>query len=118
MKDINRNWTKGKFSSDKQKGKPGYCFMAQVWNDDGNNTVAMIEPTNTAIEASANAVLFSDALNTANKTGLTPSELLKQRDEMKDALKAALLILETENIFGHARLAIKEAIANAKNIYQ
>ena len=38
-------------------------------------------------EMIANANLFVDAHNTAQKCGLLPSELLKQRDELKEALK-------------------------------
>lgn len=36
-------------------------------------------------EAEANAELIADAFNTSNKTGLLPSELLKQRDELLNA---------------------------------
>jgi hypothetical protein len=37
-------------------------------------------------EAEANAQLIADAGTTANKSGLFPSELLMQRDELRDAL--------------------------------
>jgi hypothetical protein len=37
-------------------------------------------------EAKSNALLIADAGNTAQKCGLLPSELLKQRDELKRAL--------------------------------
>ena len=37
--------------------------------------------------AKANAVLIADAGNTAQKCGLLPSELLRQRDELREALK-------------------------------
>ena len=37
-------------------------------------------------EAKANVELFCDAGNTAQKCGLLPSELLRQRDELKEAL--------------------------------
>lgn len=40
-------------------------------------------------EDKANGSLFVDAANTANKCGLLPSELLKQRDELLKALEAA-----------------------------
>ena len=36
----------------------------------------------------ANANLIADALNTANKCGLLPSELLEQRDELLYCVKA------------------------------
>ena len=38
--------------------------------------------------AKANAVLIADAGNTAQKCGLLPSELLRQRDELREALAA------------------------------
>ncbi len=38
-------------------------------------------------ERDANALLISEAFNVTNKTGLTPSELLIQRDEILDFLK-------------------------------
>lgn len=98
MKEINRNWTKGESSSDKQKGKLGHCFAAQVWNEDGTS-VAYMEPTNVENEASANAALFSDALNIANKTGLTPSELLDQRDELLETLKQQ--VQKTQELIDH-----------------
>ena len=38
-------------------------------------------------ESANNATLIADAGNTAQKCGLLPSELLKQRDELREALK-------------------------------
>ena len=38
-------------------------------------------------ELQANALLIADAGNTAQKCGLLPSELLQQRDELREALK-------------------------------
>lgn len=38
-------------------------------------------------EMHANATLIADAGNTAQKCGLLPSELLQQRDELKEALE-------------------------------
>ncbi len=42
-------------------------------------------------EMNANAKLIADAGTTANKCGLLPSELLKQRDELLKALRAVRL---------------------------
>ena len=112
MSGINRNWTKGNnFVAFKPEDSNGWV---NVRLDTGSSwSVATCYISETSIP---DAELIADAFNTANKTGLTPSELLEQRNEMKDALEAALRILEAENIFGHAKLAIKDAIANAKNI--
>ena len=41
----------------------------------------------------ADAVLIADAGNTAQKCGLLPSELLRQRDELKEALSKALEVI-------------------------
>lgn len=38
-------------------------------------------------ELQANALLIADAGNTAQKCGLLPSELLQQRDELREALQ-------------------------------
>lgn len=45
---------------------------------------------NTIAQCKANAELFLDAGNTANKCDLLPSELLKQRDELLHSLTRAL----------------------------
>lgn len=41
----------------------------------------------TSEESKANAELFADAGNTIQSCGLLPSELLKQRDELRDFLR-------------------------------
>lgn len=41
-------------------------------------------------EMHANATLICDAGNTAQKCGLLPSELLQQRDELKEALQSLM----------------------------
>jgi hypothetical protein len=49
---------------------------------------------NTITQCKANAELFLDAGNTANKCDLLPSELLKQRDNLLKALKEANNLLK------------------------
>ena len=39
------------------------------------------------IEAEANAILITDAFNTTNESGLKPSQLYKQNQELLDALE-------------------------------
>ena len=46
-----------------------------------------------SFEAEHNADLICDAGNTAQKCGLLPSELLRQRDELKEALSKALEVI-------------------------
>ncbi|MBL4839361.1 MULTISPECIES: hypothetical protein [Thalassospira] len=41
-----------------------------------------------ALEATENLYLIAEAFNVANETGLTPSQLRAQRDELLDAFKA------------------------------
>ncbi len=63
-------------------------------------------------EMNANAQLIADAGTTANKCGLLPSELLKQRDELIEALKGM-----TDNFYITAtsdEVAQDVAMSNAK----
>ena len=46
--------------------------------------------------AEAHAILCADAGNTAQKCGLLPSELLQQRDELKEALMRLLQACDDE----------------------
>lgn len=60
-----------------------------------------------------NTDLICDAGNVANKTGLTPSELLAQRDELLEALKSARILIKDARIW-EALQYIGTAIAKAK----
>lgn len=48
------------FSSTEQKGPPGHCLVAQVFDANGHS-IACIEPTDDPAEATAIAKLFADA---------------------------------------------------------
>lgn len=74
--------TKGKFSFSPQKGTMNHCFQAQIWTTSKETPVADINSTKTEGEANANAELFVDALNTVNVCGLSPIELLEQRNDL------------------------------------
>ena len=58
--------------------------------EDGSNIAILTHLTNfmrrDTNEVERNALLIADAGNTAQKCGLLPSELLQQRDELKEAL--------------------------------
>ena len=54
----------------------------------GNYPIITIDEF-TESKSEANAYLIADALNTVNKCDLMPSEVLKQRDELLQALKVA-----------------------------
>ena len=69
-------------------------------------------------EAEANMQLCCDAGNTAQKCGLLPSELLQQRDELKEALELAVKVMQPyKDLYNAAaeRNAIKLAEAAIKN---
>lgn len=54
----------------------------------GESIIAHINAENVSPEeCKANAELFADAGNTIQSCGLLPSELLKQRDELRDFLR-------------------------------
>jgi len=58
--------------------------------EDGSNIAILTHLTNfkrrDTDEVEPNALLIADAGNTAQKCGLLPSELLQQRDELREAL--------------------------------
>mgnify|MGYP003614899726 CR=1 FL=1 len=64
------------------------------------------------IEAEANAILITDAFNTANDSGLTPSQLYKQNHELLKALTA--FIDGKERNFEILAKNTRQAINNAK----
>jgi CRISPR/Cas system-associated protein Csx1 len=76
-------------------------------------------------EADANADLIADAANTYNTTPILPSELLKQRNEMLEALERAQKIIEhvinitptseQRNLYTHANIIALTAIKSATN---
>ena len=71
-----------------------------------------------SFEAEHNAELIADAGNTAQKCGLLPSELLQQRDELKEALELAVKVMQPyKDLYNAAaeRNAIKLAEAAIKN---
>lgn len=68
------------------------------------------------IEAEANAKLIAEAGNVANQTGMTPMQILKQRNELLQALKDARAFLSINGLFvNNAELydKIESAISDA-----
>ncbi len=57
-----------KYTFSEQKGKPGHCLMAQVWDEDGNS-VANIKSTEEEEDATATARLFAEAAETKEQHG-------------------------------------------------
>lgn len=51
-----------KYTASAQKGKPGHCYAVQVFGPDGKS-VAVIEPTEDATEATVLAGVIAGALN-------------------------------------------------------
>ena len=121
MTEINRNWTKGEiFEMD-------YAGNYWLQDEDSYSGPNILDKAFTPEdEVMANIALIKDAFNTANKTGLTPSELMEQRDELLEALKYSNLLLDE---FGKLKtfksrwpeitqqhIMNDDAISNAKNI--
>lgn len=104
-------------------------FILDWWNSDRvdlrtkeNKRLARIEtdfinkPATPFIELEANAELFKDSIETANKCNLLPSELLEQRDELLTNLKRLVDRIQECNYhndfpsaFERAQNAIKKA---------
>ena len=65
----------------------------------------------------ADAELIADAGNTAQKCGLLPSELLQQRDELREALINVMAIIKDcyPLLFDNEKPAVKQAEAAIKN---
>ena len=80
MKDL--KITRGEWQFENYAG-----YMA-LQNDVGYHAKDILNADSVgSFEAEHNAELCCDAGNTAQKCGLLPSELLKQRDELREALE-------------------------------
>ena len=55
---------------------------------------SILDEENVGTEAYSNAFLCADAGNTAQKCGLLPSELLQQRDELREKLSEAIATIK------------------------
>lgn len=77
--------TKGKWQHNKHSRGNIECNGRSIANCMGYST--NIGNGEHIVENYANAELVIDAGNTAQKCGLLPSELLRQRDELREALK-------------------------------
>ena len=93
--------------------------------EDGSNIAILTHLTNLmrrdTNEVERNALLIADSGNTAQKCGLLPSELLQQRDELKEALELAVKVMQPyKDLYNAAaeRNAIKLAEAAIKNTEQ
>jgi hypothetical protein len=94
------NGTKGKCHIEKRRDTlleiRSNCrvkIIAECENYDRNKQTMSI------LECEANAELIQEAFNTVNECGLTPSELLKQRNELIEALTQ--LLAEADDLYTH-----------------
>lgn len=78
---------------------------------------SILDEENVGTEAYSNAFLCVDAGNTAQKCGLLPSELLQQRDELREALINVMAIIKDcyPLLFDNEKPAVKQAEAAIKN---
>ena len=89
--------------------------------EDGSNIAILTHLTNfmrrDTNEVERNALLIADAGNTAQKCGLLPSELLQQRDELKEALINVMVVVRDcyPLLFDNEKPAVKQAEAAIKN---
>lgn len=89
--------------------------------EDGSNIATLTHLTNfkrrDTDEVERNALLIADAGNTAQKCGLLPSELLQQRDELREALINVMAIIKDcyPLLFDNEKPAVKQAEAAIKN---
>lgn len=67
-----------KWTYSPQKGTPGHCFQAQVWNEK-DESIAVIEATKNAKDATEIAKLMSEA-----------PQLKEQNEKMHKALKGVI----------------------------
>ena len=63
---LKENMPPTPWSSSIQKGTPGHCFQAQVWDKDGNS-LACIEPTENPITASIVARFIAEIRNALDR---------------------------------------------------
>lgn len=92
--------------------------------EDGSNIAILTHLTNfkrrDTDEVERNALLIADAGNTAQKCGLLPSELLQQRNELKEALAEqkrlyfSLFDEETSCMYCEAKIRLGSAIILCK----
>jgi|GEM_PF-6371004 len=85
MKDL--GITKGEWEFKPIKESNGWTDVRLKGKDHSIATCYMGRSNKDLEELNANAILIADAGTTANKCGLLPSEVLKQRDDVLDKLK-------------------------------
>ena len=99
----------------------GEWFVANFEQEDGNYIYTNNNPFSAiarvykgdsphTLKANANALLIADAGTTSNKSGLLPSELLEQRNELLEALKAIMGSGQTMALNRAYKIQAKEAI--------
>jgi len=99
-------------------------FILDWWNSDRvdlrtieNKILAIIEtdfinkPQTPFVELEANAELFKDSIETANKCNLLPSELLEQRNEL---LKACNKLISASKVCKDYIIKYREAFEEIK----
>jgi hypothetical protein len=104
------NITAGEWKISNCSIKDAYSKIETVFESsmvDTDDHVAGILILNSNKEAvKANAALIADAGTTANLCGLLPSELLKQRDELREALEMLIEWQNTHTIATHSASAL------------
>jgi hypothetical protein len=78
--------------------------------------ICNIDSSATLEQRKANQLFIAEAGTVANQTGLMPSELLAQRDELVEKCKRLLNLLETGDYYNDVEMdAVKKLIAKVEN---
>ena len=112
----NLNITKGQWYL--QEFTDAYTNIVRCKNETHDTLFIAYTPQTTNPEARANAELIAEAGTVANETGLTPRELLNQRNELLEVLKYAKKRLDFAHLYTEGKIdmydikRIETAIAN------
>ena len=103
--------TKGKFKIDK---------YGSIKNENGSTLLAFGVAIPMSVESSGecadNSKLICEAFNVTNETGLTPSELLSQRDELAEVLSDFIQINDSIVIPSSLSVGYFSKVTKAHNL--
>ena len=95
------------------EGELAICGIRSNDPAEGEDLYEPLEGIVTMAERIANAALIADAGNTAQKCGLLPSELLKQRDESRYVLKKVFHSISENELSHSERMVLLKDIESA-----
>lgn len=121
---MEREQLKGKQTSGKYNvgsGRPGSAKtitvkenVVAVLNQDDQATALCGSPLHNY--AHANATLYAEAHNVANRTGMWPEDMERRIKELEEALRPILKEAEDELVLGHTPIAYLRKFEHARAI--